>query len=152
MHCTPSHDVSCPRFFNRFGPTGTKAAHRHPSSRGSMKRTLPPESLQDIAAQLAQAHKAFESRYPGATGARQPVHTVYGGAHLFRANTARRLGEAALRSLDEFAPDFASFAKAISLPGADRLTDSSGAVAQLAKSIEADPHAARKENPPAWFG
>ncbi len=116
-----------------------------------MKRTLPSESLQDIAAQLAQAHKAFESRYPGATGARQPVHTVYGGAHLFRANTARRLGEAALRSLDEFAPDFASFAKAISLPGADRLPDSSTAVAQLAKSIEADPQAARKENPPAWF-
>ncbi len=55
-----------------------------------MKRTLPPESLQDIAAQLAQAHKTFQSRYPGATGGRQPVHTVYGGAHLFRANTARR--------------------------------------------------------------
>ncbi|HVS89906.1 MAG TPA: hypothetical protein VHF01_17010 [Candidatus Acidoferrum sp.] len=116
-----------------------------------MKRTLPPESLQDIAAQLARAHKSFESRYPGATGARQPVHTVYGGAHLFRASTARRLGEAALRSLDEFAPDFASFAKAISLPGADRLTDSSNLIAQLAKSIEADPQAARKENPPAWF-
>jgi hypothetical protein len=116
-----------------------------------MKRTLPSESLQDIAAQLAQAHKTFESRYPGATGVRQPVHTVYGGAHLFRADTARRLGEAALQSLDEFAPDFASFAKAISLPGAERLTDSSNLIAQLAKSIDADPQAARKENPPAWF-
>jgi hypothetical protein len=116
-----------------------------------MKRTLPPESLQDIAAQLAQAHKTFGSRYPGATGIRQPVHTVYGGAHLFRAHTARRLGEAALQSLDEFAPDFVSFAKAISLPGAERLTDSSNLIAQLAKSIEADPQAARKENPPAWF-
>jgi hypothetical protein len=116
-----------------------------------MKRTLPPESLQDIAAQLAQAHKTFEGRYPGAAGARQPVHTVYGGAHLFRASTARRLGETALRSLDEFAPDFASFAKAISLPGADRLTDSSNAVEQLVKSIEANPQAVRNENPPAWF-
>jgi citrate lyase beta subunit len=28
---------------------------------------------------------------------RQPVHTVYGGAHLFRADIARRLGNAALR-------------------------------------------------------
>ena len=27
---------------------------------------------------------------------RQPVHTVYGGAHLFEAGTARRLGELAL--------------------------------------------------------
>lgn len=32
---------------------------------------------------------------------RQPVHTVYGGAHLFKADTARRLGERALAALDE---------------------------------------------------
>jgi citrate lyase beta subunit len=32
---------------------------------------------------------------------RQPVHTVYGGAHLFKADTARRLGERALTALDE---------------------------------------------------
>jgi citrate lyase beta subunit len=29
------------------------------------------------------------------------VHTVYGGAHLFRADTARRLGDVALRTLDQ---------------------------------------------------
>jgi citrate lyase beta subunit len=34
---------------------------------------------------------------------RQPVHTVYGGAHLFKADTARRLGERALAALDEHA-------------------------------------------------
>jgi citrate lyase beta subunit len=33
--------------------------------------------------------------------ARQPLHTVYGGAHLFKADTARRLGERALVALDE---------------------------------------------------
>lgn len=32
---------------------------------------------------------------------RQPVHTVYGGAHLFRSDTARRLGDVALRTLDQ---------------------------------------------------
>ena len=32
---------------------------------------------------------------------RQPVHTVYGGAHLFRADTARRLGDVALRALEQ---------------------------------------------------
>lgn len=36
---------------------------------------------------------------------RQPVHTVYGGAHLFRADTARRLGDVALRTLDEHLAD-----------------------------------------------
>jgi citrate lyase beta subunit len=116
-----------------------------------MKRTLPQESLQEITTRLELAHKAFQRRYPGPTGARQPVHTVYGGAHLYRAETARRLGEVALRSLDEFAPDFASFAKAIALPGAERLADSPGAAAAVAKSIEASPETARRENWPAWF-
>ncbi len=32
---------------------------------------------------------------------RQPVHTVYGGAHLFRADSARRLGDVALRTLEQ---------------------------------------------------
>ncbi|MGH9379346.1 MAG: DUF6986 family protein [Thermoanaerobaculia bacterium] len=34
---------------------------------------------------------------------RQPVHTVYGGAHLFKAETAGRLGELALAALERFA-------------------------------------------------
>jgi citrate lyase beta subunit len=116
-----------------------------------MKRTLPQESLQEISTRLEMAHKAFLRRYPGLTGARQPVHTVYGGAHLYRAETARRLGELAMRSLDEFAPDFISFAKAIGLPGADRLPDSPDAAAAVAKSVEENPEAARQENRAAWF-
>jgi citrate lyase beta subunit len=116
-----------------------------------MKRTLNAESLQEIAARLEQAHKAFHRRYPGPPADRQPIHAVYGGAHLFRSGTARRMGELALRSLDEYAPDFAAFAKAIGLPGADRLPSSSDAAAPIAKSIEADPEAARRENRPAWF-
>ncbi len=116
-----------------------------------MKTTLSPASLQDITTRLEKAHKAFQNRYPGAAGDRQPVHTVYGGAHLFRADTARRLGETALRSLDEFAPDFISFAKIISLAGADRLPDSPQAAAAIAQSIEAASQSARKENQAAWF-
>lgn len=116
-----------------------------------MKRTLPPDSLHEIDARLEQAHKAFARRYPGATGARQPVHTVYGGAHLFRADTPRRLGELAQKSLDEYAPDFATFAKAISLGGSERLPTTPDAAERLGKAIEADPAAAKKDNWPAWF-
>ena len=39
------------------------------------------------------------------THRRQPLHTVYGGAHLFKADTAARLGATALRALEEHAPD-----------------------------------------------
>lgn len=116
-----------------------------------MKRTLSPESLREIVTRLEQAHKAFERRYPGPSGDRQPIHVVYGGAHLFRAGTPRRLGDLALRSLDEYAPDFAAFARAIGLPGAERLPESPDAAAAMAQSIEADPEAVRRENRPAWF-
>lgn len=116
-----------------------------------MKRSLAPESLHEIVAPLQQAHRAFESQYPGPRGDRQPVHTVYGGAHLFHADTARRLGEKALESLNEYAPDFITFAKAIALPGVDHLAESPEAAATLAESIRSDPQSARKENHPAWF-
>ena len=116
-----------------------------------MNRTLPPEALQEIGTRLEQAHKAFERRYPGDSGGRQPVHVVYGGAHLFRAGTTQKLGELALRSLDEYAPDFVSFAKAMGLADADRLPAAPEAAAAMAKSIESDADAVRRENRPAWF-
>jgi citrate lyase beta subunit len=46
--------------------------------------------------------------YPGESDRRQAVHTVYGGAHLFKAESPGKLGEVALRSLKEFAPDGAA--------------------------------------------
>jgi citrate lyase beta subunit len=49
---------------------------------------------------------------------RQPVHTVYGGAHLFRSYTAGRLGARALQALEEYAPDPETFARAVGLPAA----------------------------------
>lgn len=47
---------------------------------------------------------------------RQPVHVVYGGAHLFRADTARKLGDVALRTFDEHATDADAFANALGIP------------------------------------
>ncbi|HXF94469.1 MAG TPA: hypothetical protein VNI61_00065 [Gemmatimonadales bacterium] len=64
---------------------------------------------------LAAAIAAFAERYPGDAGARQPVHTVYGGAHLFRADSARKLGDVALRVLDAYAPTAAAFGRALGL-------------------------------------
>lgn len=50
------------------------------------------------------------------TSTRQPVHTVYGGAHLFRGDSAVKLGALALRSLEDYAPDPETFTGAIGLP------------------------------------
>jgi hypothetical protein len=41
---------------------------------------------------------------------RQAVHTVFGGAHLFRAAVVERFRALALQSLDEFAPDAVTLA------------------------------------------
>src|SRR5882672_7493553 len=91
----------------------------------AMTTSLSPEAVRDLSARLQQANNDFAAKYPGETGKRQPVHTVYGGAHLFKADSAGRLGVLALRSLDQFGPDFLTFAKAVGLTGAPGLPDNS---------------------------
>jgi hypothetical protein len=115
-----------------------------------VKSSHASDSLQEIFQPLRRAHEVFASRYPGPKGDRQPVHTMYGGAHLFRADTAKRLGEKALQSLDEYAPDFITFANAVRLPGLEHLGGSPDAAA-IAKAVRANPEAARKDYPHAWF-
>ena len=116
-----------------------------------MKPSLSENSIRDITTRLSQANSAFAAKYPGDTGRRQPVHTVYGGAHLFKSDSAGRLGGLARRSLDQFAPDFLSFAKAIGLAGADALPDSLEEDSDLIAQLETDPEGVRQENRPAWL-
>jgi len=68
-------------------------------------------------ARLAVANRQFAADYPGERADRQPVHTVYGGAHLFRADIASRFGAAALASLKTYAPTPAALARALGLAG-----------------------------------
>ncbi len=116
-----------------------------------MKKSLTEESVGDISAKLRQANNDFAQIYPGETGKRQPVHTVYGGAHLFKSDSAERLGALARRSLDQFAPDFLSFAKAIELPGAEELPDSLEEDGGLLNRLETNSEHVRRENRSAWF-
>jgi citrate lyase beta subunit len=79
------------------------------------KTSLSPDEVSPIIAELSAANQEFMRRYPGESERRQAVHTVYGGAHLFKADSARRLGEVALRSLREYAPDAKSLMSALDL-------------------------------------
>jgi citrate lyase beta subunit len=47
---------------------------------------------------------------------RQPVHTVYGGAHVFQSDSAVKLGALALEALEEFAPRADALAKILDIP------------------------------------
>jgi citrate lyase beta subunit len=78
--------------------------------------SLTAESVRDAMARLRTANLAFARHYPGESGRRQPVHTVYGGAHLFRSDAAAKLGALALRALEEYAPKPVDLARVIDLP------------------------------------
>jgi len=116
-----------------------------------MKTSLSDSSLHDLTARLAEANNAFAVIYRGETGKRQPVHTVYGGAHLFKSDSAARLGALARRSLDQFAPDFIVFAKAIGLPGAERLPESTDEDDGLRVDLENNSDTVRQKNKTAWL-
>jgi citrate lyase beta subunit len=77
--------------------------------------SLPPKVLKAVASRLGATNTELARRYPGEVGTRQPVHTVYGGAHLFSADTAQKLGRVALRALEEYAPDSEQLASAVGL-------------------------------------
>src|SRR4051812_15012276 len=80
-----------------------------------------PSDVESITATLSSANKAFAQHYPGESNRRQAVHTVYGGAHLFAADTAQKLGEVALRSLSEYAPDPASLGRVLGLTSSEKI-------------------------------
>lgn len=62
---------------------------------------------------LGEKNRAFNEVYPGERATRQPVHTVYGGAHLYKAETTRRLGELALSSIHTFGEGPLAFARSV---------------------------------------
>ncbi|MGZ7041854.1 MAG: DUF6986 family protein [Thermoanaerobaculia bacterium] len=78
-------------------------------------RTLTDNDISNTTRDLEAALVPFMKRFPGAAGERQPVHTVYGGAHLFKFDTTKKLGEVALRFVKEYGRDARTFASAIGI-------------------------------------
>jgi citrate lyase beta subunit len=77
--------------------------------------TIPENALSVFLDALDRGNVRVADRFPGDSPHRQPVHTVYGGAHLFKADAAPKLGAVALKALNEHAPDPAGFAAAVGL-------------------------------------
>jgi citrate lyase beta subunit len=82
-----------------------------------MKSSLTTDALSSIRAELKKSNATFNAAFPGAPFARQAVHTVYGGAQIFSATTARKMSDVALRFVDEYAPTPQLLAEALGLPG-----------------------------------
>ncbi len=109
------------------------------------------EGFEEIAERLFRDRLTRPSPERFANSGREPVHVVYGGANLFTAETPRKFGKLALRSLETYTSNFAEFATAFWLKGADTLPRFPDVVARLDGEIARDPDAFREKNAEAWF-
>src|SRR4051795_1183057 len=85
---------------------------------------------------LREANHRFQQIYPGDKPDRQPVHTVYGGANLFKSDTCMKMGEIALRNLQTYAPNFVSLAKTLKLQGHELLPHSEKDIADFTARLD----------------
>jgi len=116
-----------------------------------MKLTLTDSETQSILARLAESNQKHSSLYPGDSSDRQPVHTVYGGANLYKAGAAQKLGSLAQRALESYAPDFCALAHIVGISGHESLPTTSFEAAKLAAAIAAEPEKMKEANPAAWL-
>jgi citrate lyase beta subunit len=98
-----------------FGRKALLAPATRANSEAKSSQSLGARELQSILADLHRANARVGKLYPGEAGDRQPVHTFYGGAQLFKSDTAVRLGVLARAALDEFAPNGATLARVLDL-------------------------------------
>jgi citrate lyase beta subunit len=115
-----------------------------------MQLSIKESDKESLLGSLKIANLAFQEKYPGDRPDRQPVHTVYGGANLFKADSCVRMGETALKSLRTYAPNFVELARALSLEGHEQLPQTEREVAKLTQRLEGmDEPGRRKEK--AWL-
>jgi len=99
---------------------------------------------------LKTANLKFQQIYPGDKPDRQAVHTVYGGANLFKSDTCIRMGDIALKSLQNYSPDFITLAKVLEMQGHQDLPDDKKKAAKLVKKLDKMTGEERKKHP-AWL-
>lgn len=99
---------------------------------------------------LRTANLKFQQTYPGDKPDRQAVHTVYGGANLFKADTCLKMGGIALKNLQTYAPDFITLAKVLNMEGCKKLPDDEKEKKKLVKKLDKMNEAERKQHP-AWL-
>jgi citrate lyase beta subunit len=93
-----------------------------------------------ILAALRRTNDTVARAYPGETGDRQPVHTVYGGAHLFKSDSAPKMGAIALSMLDEYAPDAATLSSVLGLAQDSGNTDLAATIrARIVDKLRREP-------------
>jgi citrate lyase beta subunit len=115
-----------------------------------MKFSINETEKKDLLNKLGTANIAFQQKYPGDKPDRQAVHTVYGGANLFKADTTVKMGEIALKNLQTYAPNFVTLAKVLQLEGHEHLPNLESDIAKLTKKLDRMSELERKDES-AWL-
>jgi hypothetical protein len=113
-----------------------------------MNKTFSDSQLKKIYSTLEKSDSSPNIHH---TLLRTPVHVVYGGAHLFRRDTPRKSGAIALRSLEHYAPNFAEFARAMWISGAETLPQYDAAIQNLEFQFIENEQEVKAGNFNAWF-
>lgn len=81
-----------------------------------MKTTFDQQDFIKLTAELIQKNQEVDDIFPGDSADRQPVQTVYGGAHLFKSDTAKKLSNLSLKFMEEYAPTHDIFSRELNIP------------------------------------
>ncbi len=114
-----------------------------------MEQTLSDKDKQQIFHKLSVANKAFQKIYPGDRLERQPIHTVYGGAHIFKHDLVEKMGAVAKSSLQTYASDFSTLARLLELEGYQTLPTIEKP--ELFQSLVEKMDQVEWKNHPAWL-
>ncbi len=115
-----------------------------------MTSSFTPDIIGHINNHLKTANTLFSENYPGESPERQPVHTVYGGAHIFKEGTAMKMGVGAINHIRAYAPNFVEFSKILELKGYDQLPNSQEDISTL-EDYFASESSESKEEHSAYF-
>jgi citrate lyase beta subunit len=115
-----------------------------------MNFSISDREKQSILGELGKANLKFQQVYPGDKPDRQPVHTVYGGANLFGADTCVKMGDIALRNLRTYAPNFVVLANVLKLEGYEHLPHLEKDIEELEQQLGQMGAQHRKKHP-AWL-
>jgi citrate lyase beta subunit len=112
-----------------------------------MKLSINDNTKNSLLEELKTANLKFQKTYPGDKPDRQAVHTVYGGANLFKSDTCIKMGEIALRNLKTYAPDFTILAHILKLNDYNNLPQSESKIEQLTTKLHKMSEEERKKQP-----
>ena len=115
-----------------------------------MNLSISEQDKDSVLGTLQTANLKFQKTYPGDKPDRQPVHTVYGGANLFKSDTTVKMGDIALKSLQNYAPNFVILAKVLKLENHEQFPTLEKDIQALTKKLDAMTEAERKAEP-AWL-